>query len=139
MGEVEALHKACRTGNAEGIEAILLKKPELANVLDDDLGWSPLYRTIMCDHFEAAKTLLKHGALPNLTNRQGETSLHQAVCTSAALTKLLLDHGADPNVQQQDGDTPLHAAAFRGDEDIVKLLLENRAKADIKNYLVFPR
>lgn len=139
MGEIEALHNACRIGNLTEIEAILLKKPNIVNVLDADLGWSPLYRAIMCGHCEAARVLLSHGAQPNLRNRQGETALHQAVCSSVTLTKLLLEHDADPNLQQQDGDTPLHAAAFRGESEITKLLLSHGAKVDIKNYLVLSK
>mmetsp|Transcript_8370 Transcript_8370/g.16608 ORF Transcript_8370/g.16608 Transcript_8370/m.16608 type:complete len:422 (-) Transcript_8370:1402-2667(-) len=135
MGEVEALHMACRAGNAAEIEAILLKKPHLVNVLDAELGWSPLYRAIMCGHYEAAKVLLIHGANPNMCNRQGETPLHQAVCNSVTLTELLLENDADPNVQQQEGDTPLHQAAFRGDTEMTKLLISHGAQANVKNYL----
>jgi hypothetical protein len=139
MGEVERLHTACRTGNTTDTEALLLRRPKLVNALDEDLGWSPLYRAIMCGQSETAQILLEYGANPNLRNRQGETPLHQAVCSSVTLTKLLLENDADPNVQQQDGDTPLHAAAFRGDAAITRLLLVHGAKTNTTNYLVSPK
>jgi ankyrin repeat protein len=139
MGEPEAFHKACRIGNAAEIQALVQEKPELVSMLDADLGWSALYRAVMCGHFDAVQVLLSYGANPSLCNRLGETPLHQAVCSSLALTQLLLEHGADPNIQQQDGDTPLHVAAFRGDVEATQLLLSYGAKVDIKNYLVSPR
>jgi ankyrin repeat protein len=71
MEEVERLHATCRTGNTADAEALLLKRSKLVNALDKDLGWSPLYRAIMCRQSETAQMLLEYGTNPNLCNRQG--------------------------------------------------------------------
>jgi len=38
------------------------------------------------------------------------------------ITTLLLDHGADTNAVNKDWQTPLMAAAFLGDEKLVRLM-----------------
>ena len=38
----------------------------------------------------------------------------------------LLERGADPSVKGKNGNTPLHFAARRGNEEIVKVLLEHQ-------------
>jgi len=43
------------------------------------------------------------------------------------VAKLLLEKGADVDSKASDGQTPLSLAAANGHEDVVKLLLENRA------------
>ena len=108
MTEAE-LQKSCRIGDRSKIREILLVTPSLLNDLDQNLGWSPLYRTVTCGHFEASQELLLLGANPNVKNKLGDSPLHQAVeSNQMALAQLLLDSGADPNIQQSDGDTPLH-------------------------------
>lgn len=79
-GDVEAmdLHKACRIGDLKAIELAFRAQPEKinsrdANVSVTQLGWSPLYRTVICGHLQAAEFLLKHGADPNCTNNVGTT------------------------------------------------------------------
>ena len=47
--------------------------------------------------------------------------------------KLLLEKGASIDEAQKDGSTPLHGAAFFGHALVVGLLLQHRAKSDIKN------
>jgi hypothetical protein len=48
-------------------------------------------------------------------------------------TKLLLEKGADIESKSMDGETPLSWAALLGQEAIVQLLLENRAKLEDKS------
>ena len=73
--ETEAmdLHKACRLGDLRGIEAAVKADPQQvnskdANVRVTQLGWTPLYRSVVCGHQQASSFLLSHGADPNLTN-----------------------------------------------------------------------
>ncbi len=44
----------------------------------------------------------------------------------------LLDAGADPNVRDSLGQTALQSAAFDGDDEIVRLLLDNGAIVDFR-------
>ena len=46
----------------------------------------------------------------------------------------LLQAGADPSIKGKKGSTPLHFAARRGNDEIVKVLLENpRVKVDVRD------
>jgi uncharacterized protein len=83
-------------------------------------------------YLELAKSLLDHGADPNVTIKkklwfrvfandetwfevEGATPfLRAAVASDVAAMKLLFDHGADPNIKTTSGDTPLMAAAGIG-------------------------
>ena len=45
--------------------------------------------------------------------------------TRELMTKFLLDEGVDPNqAKSEEWGTPLHLAAFRGNGDLVKMLLD---------------
>jgi cytohesin len=45
----------------------------------------------------------------------------------------MIELGAMVNAREKTGLTPLHAAAFRGDPDIVRLLLDAGANPTIKD------
>lgn len=162
--ELIDLHKACRLGNISAIRKAVLAQPGKINEKDQGvtykqsidllkrkgdstdtnerggLGWTPLYRTVICGHFKAAEFLLQNRANPNEVNNLGETALHQTADNSQyALAELLLKHGADPNSQQNDGDTPLHHASFRGDLKMVDILLKADASPNTQNFRVRPR
>ncbi len=50
------------------------------------------------------------------------------------IVKLFIKYGADVNVTGfREDSTPLHLAAIRGYEDIVKILIDNGAKIDMRN------
>jgi ankyrin repeat protein len=72
------IQKACRTGDTTLIRALVEKTPEILNENDPKLGWTPLYRTVVCSHLEATNYLLAAGANPNIKNRMGECPIHQA-------------------------------------------------------------
>jgi len=60
----------------------------------------------------------------------GKSILHRAVEDDYSyLVALLLEHGADPNIDDDNGDTPLDYAYFRGDKEVIDLLM---AKGAIK-------
>jgi ankyrin repeat protein len=44
------------------------------------------------------------------------------------MVKLLVDNGADVNAQGADNDNALQAASHRGDEAVVRLLVDKGAK-----------
>ncbi len=66
----------------------------------------------------------------NMTNKHGETPLHQAAKVGhTPAVKVLIEMGADVNVTDENGDTPLHIAAHRSYTEIIKLLID--ADADV--------
>jgi len=78
---------------------------------------------------EALKTLLNHGADPNLADRDGATPLTTAagMYGGLELVQLLLDHHADPNKPDSQGLPPL---AHVGNEEIRTALLKAGANED---------
>lgn len=98
---MEAIHRACRLGDIQQITAALQVSPSSLNSADPQLGWTPLYRCIVCGHEAAVQFLLTQGADPNLQNQIGEGALHQAAeSASRTVVKLLLEAKANPNLQQ---------------------------------------
>ena len=96
------LHAACRQGDLALISALLAQRPESVNERDSNLGWAPLYRSVICKHEAAVKLLLKQGANPDLTYALGETALHYAADNGyLEIGKELIKAGANPNVQQR--------------------------------------
>ena len=133
MTECE-FQKACRIGNFKKIREIIEQNPGLLNEMDKNLGWTPLYRTVTCGHYEATKELLSLGANPNVKNKLGEYPLHQAVESNQfAIVQLLLDNGADSNIVQNDGDSPLHYSCIKEFLNITALLLKYRSNPNIRN------
>lgn len=145
MSNLDALHRACRLGDGKLLKQYIEEDPTLVNCIDQKLGWGPLYRTVICGHYDASMLLLEKGADPNIRNKLGETPLHQAADNSALrLAQLLLDWKADPNATQHgkaytDGDTPLHHASLRGDEKMIRLLLKAGATVSLANFVVRTR
>jgi Ankyrin repeats (3 copies) len=55
--------------------------------------------------FKAIAIIIKHGANPNIPNKQGQMPLHIAVeRANIVLTKALLEGGANPNISWSSGD-----------------------------------
>jgi len=138
---VEVLQRACRSGDTSLLRRCLDSHPSSINALDPRLGWSALYRAVICGHYEASQLLLTSGADPNIRNKVGEVPLHQAADAGQdKLVHLLLDHHADPNVlscgsDYLDGETPLHKAAKRGHHRVCQLLLTHKADPEMKTAL----
>lgn len=136
------LHLACKSGDLANLVQAYESDPSKINlkdskVLNIQLGWTPLYRSVISGCLQAAKYLLSKGADPNIVNYLGESPLHQAADTgNLEIAELLLEYSADPNIQQNEGDTPLHNSAFRGDNEMLKLLLEYHADPNIQNKVV---
>ncbi|HEV2667053.1 MAG TPA: ankyrin repeat domain-containing protein [Blastocatellia bacterium] len=74
------------------------------------------------------KKLLDGGMNPNAKTGEGTTALMLAA-RDLEKARLLLDRGADVNARAATGFTPLMVAArYRGNEEVVRLLLEKGAK-----------
>ena len=125
----QEFHRACRVGNVLRIQSTLSNRPTLLNQTDNQLGWAPLYRTVICGHLHASRFLLELGADPNVVNWLGETPLHQAADNNQLeLAQLLLQHKANPNARQKDGESPLDFALAKGHRQMVQLLVRSGAK-----------
>ena len=131
----EDIQRACRLGDLDLLKAAIDKYPSGINESDSKLGWTGLYRSVICGHYTTSEYLLLSGAEPNLKTKMGDTALHQAADNKQyKLSKLLLKHKADPDVQQNDGETPLHLACFKGDFEMASILLEHQASPNIPNF-----
>ncbi|KAL1618730.1 hypothetical protein SLS56_010460 [Neofusicoccum ribis] len=118
--------RALKSANVE-----MLK--ELCIVMLDQDGYPPVCVAARFGLDNGLKTMLAAGASLTCSNREGEDPLilatdHQRRDTVATL----LEHGAFVNVRGGvDDASALHYAVDRGDEDILRLLLENHADLNL--------
>jgi len=134
MDSAEPLHRAARLGDLSLLSKALSQAPACLNQQDCKLGWTALYRAVICGHPVAARLLLKQGADPNIASRSGDTPLHLAADDgNYRLVAALLAAGADPNLPQTDGETALHKAAAKGKHRVCWLLLRQGADPNRPN------
>lgn len=128
-----ALLVAASDNHAGSVE-LLLDRGARSDVRSG-LGNTPLLRAAPYGNTEAAAVLLAHGANVNAKNVQYNTPLHLAAARDLMpMAELLIRHGARVNAVNGDGNTPLHQAArFTAQFDVLRLLLENKAKPDIRS------
>jgi len=91
------------------LDAVLGAGANVDPVSPEEHQWTPLAAAAGQNYSASVGILLKHGANPNLSNRNGMTPLHWAAYRLADETvlRLLLDYKADPNVRNGDRNTPL--------------------------------
>src|ERR1019366_10425439 len=91
------------------LQALLDAGANADPVTKDETEWTPLGAAANQSNVPAAEILLKHGANPNVRNRNGVTPLHWAAYGRAdrKVFELLLKAKADPNVRSSNGKTPL--------------------------------
>lgn len=74
------------------------------DILQADIGITPLMVTIVADQLEAARWLIANGANANAVMRDGGNALHGAAFVgNAAGAKLLLESGVDTEALNNDG------------------------------------
>ena len=150
------LHLAAEAGDLEVVKALLDGKAELN--LTDAAGWTPVQLAAWEDREEVVLLLAERGCeLPDVlsaanagktevvelllkkdpkqvavTNARGGTPLHLAARRGRAkMAAALLAAGAAVDAKDKDGWRPLHLAAAGGHEDVVCLLLENKAEPNV--------
>uniref|UniRef100_A0A0B7JZL9 Uncharacterized protein n=1 Tax=Bionectria ochroleuca TaxID=29856 RepID=A0A0B7JZL9_BIOOC len=89
-------------------------------------GDTPLTRAASSGHTAIVKLLIEKGASINKADSMGETPLMRAA-SHETVVELLVKNGADINECNGSGETPLANAAKRGQEAIVKLLIDRGA------------
>lgn len=133
--KAETLHRAARLGDNTLLLKALETCAEEINSPDTRLGWTPLYRAVICGHHETARILLKRGADPNLCSRAGDFPLHLAADDgNVKLVRALLEAKADSNSRQSEGETPLHKAAAKGHHRVCWILLKHKADPNLPNF-----
>lgn len=126
--KAEAIHRAARVGDTTMLLRALQDAPDAINLQDAKLGWTPLYRAVICGHYEAARILAKRGADPDVGSKAGDTPLHLAAEDgNMKMVRCLLEARANTNARQSDGETPLHKAASKGHHRICWLLLKHKS------------
>jgi hypothetical protein len=98
-------------------------------------GASSLYYAALCGFQDLVQDLIvKYPQHVNASGGYYWTPLVAALARKHFQTAKLLRHsGADPNVQRYHGNTPLHSAAYYGDVEMVKVLLDLEADVNIRN------
>jgi ankyrin repeat protein len=137
--ELSALHIAVQRGKGDVADLLLQRG---ADPNDDTPGWAPLHWAT-----GTFKTEMD-GANGIRAPRDHEWgALHGVSIGKFELVKTLLDHGADPNARLKrspsrhgftahavaTGITPLGLAAFAGEGDIIRLLVDRGADMSIKS------
>lgn len=88
-------------------------------------GDYPLHRAAQNGHLEVAQLLYLSDAKLDNKDRIGSTALHRAVANhQVAMVQLLLSWHAEVQARNNIGNTPLHVAAYVGDLEICKILLD---------------
>ena len=112
------------------------------NKQDSD-GFLPLNLLCVVSDFDLLTTVIrllkKNGYIINFKKQDkwGYTPLHMA-CNKwngpkLQIIELLLKNGVDPNALNNKGDTALHEMVELGGYEYIRILLDNKAKADIPN------
>ena len=114
---------------------ILIENGAKVNIeLGVDSGYTPLFSAVLNESFEIAKFLIANGA--EIHSQHRETTLLQIACQDRHLdmVKLLVDNGANIHQRSKYGKTNLYIAAYAGNFEIVKFLLELGADICGKTY-----
>lgn len=77
-------------------------------------------RALEQNYLDVVMTLIEYGALVDIADNEGRTSLTSASALgNEKVVDALLQKGADVNKQDNDSSTPLEIAARRGHRNIV--------------------
>ena len=122
---------------ARGEEVILflLRHGADANSLNT-IGRTPLHQASERGIVENARALLGHGVDANSRDADNATPLHLASCSTFKfhpnahpdIARLLLQYGADIHARDNKGRTPFMRAIEKGEDSMIRLLLECGAK-----------
>jgi ankyrin repeat protein len=131
------LCKAIGRGDASDVASLLQKGADVDARFDYEGSFSQAPVLVVAVAYgkpDMLSLLLEHGAKIDAADANGRTALFNAVDRrDAGMIRLLIDKGAQVDAADSHGWTPLTHAAYKATEadvEVVKLLLQNRAKAD---------
>jgi ankyrin repeat protein len=113
----------------------------------DFTGQTPFLTASLAGDLTVMKLLLKHGADPNIPTFAGTTALMAAAGVNWVVdqtfdegqpalleaVKLCVELGMDVNAVNSMGLTAMHGAANRGSDDIIRYLVQQGARIDVKD------
>ena len=131
------LHIAARERHTGCIDLLCWSaRRDAVNAVDKN-RLTPLHCAVHASALDVVRTLLRHGADPNVVDRDGLAPLHYAaaathppVFSHAGVVDLLISHGAYVSVGDNQRRTPLHLAAAVGNAPLVRLLISAGADVD---------
>ena len=125
--------EAAAVGDVARVRELIDRDPSLVSAYAED-GFHPLGLAAFFRHAEVVRLLLERNAdvAAPARNRLAVTALHSAVATDVGpvdrgIVRMLLEAGAPVDVPHLGGGTPLHTAAFTGDLESIRMLLERGA------------
>ncbi|CAG2218602.1 unnamed protein product [Mytilus edulis] len=113
---ITPLMLACKENHISVVETLLVSNANVAQCNEDKC--SPLEYACTPGNTDIINVLLEHGANINWANKK-------------ELPLFILHKNADINSKDLFGGTPLHEACFKGDNEIIKILLKKGAKINI--------
>jgi ankyrin repeat protein len=117
--------------DAMDVFKLLLTQPKIELELQAGNGNTALMMAAFKNNMPAVKALLARGAQ---VNRPGWTALHYAASAGALdIMRVLLEHHAYIDAESPTKVTPLMLAAREGQEDAVRLLLQEGADASLRD------
>ena len=117
----------------ESIRALIEKgaTPDIAN----NDGITPLMSASRHNDEDIVRLLIPATTDINAKDKNGNTALYYAF--NGKIAKLLTDAGADVNIENDDGKTALNEAAFKGEDDIVNIMIAAGASKQTKNKALY--
>jgi len=133
------LHLATLGGTSDLVRLCIQHGAQL-DVADECFRNTPLHFACCCNHVDVARILLEAGADASIADDLGETPLHLAVGRKhVKVVELLLQVVDNPvhlvNKVDRKGWTVLHTAVHKGAVEILRILLNNKIDATIKDRL----
>lgn len=128
-----SLFEAAALGETERVRQLLEADPQVLNAYSHD-GWTALHLAAFFGHAATAAFLLGQGADLRAVSRNpmGNTPLHAALASRRyEIARQLMEAGADVNTPDAARWTPLHHASYNGSLEMVALLLERGARAEV--------
>jgi ankyrin repeat protein len=113
--------RCCFYGHSEILQFLLEQNANAE--LADSAGYTPLHYSALCNEYECAAVLLRHGAVVDAIDVSGGTVLWLASSSGyLPIVQLLVQGGADIDRAADDGETAIVIAREEGHAAVVVYL-----------------